>query len=104
MFKRLAKFRNAGLRHVAQASSDVMHGNDNLPGFRRPAATGRRRSATPALACHWFERDGRLECRWQAETNDRPAGDVDEHQHPTAGCGAGRSSMAWCRRGLALAG
>jgi hypothetical protein len=70
MFARLAKFRRLGLRYVVPAPRDVMHSNDNLPGFRRPAATGRRRSPTPALACHWFDRNGRLECRWQADSSD----------------------------------
>jgi hypothetical protein len=55
------------------------HGNDNLPGFRRPALSGKRRSATPALACRWIDRDGRLECRWQAGPDgDAPIGGRDE--------------------------
>jgi hypothetical protein len=70
MFAKLAQFRRAGLRHLMPAPSDVMHCNDNLPGFRHPAATGRRRSPTPALACHWVDRNGRLECRWQTESVD----------------------------------
>ena len=45
------------------------HCNDNLPGFRRPAVSDQRRSPMPALACHWIDRGGRLECRWQAEPN-----------------------------------
>jgi hypothetical protein len=69
---------------IAMSSADVfsrnVHSNDNLPGFRRPMATGRRRSSSPALACHWFNRNARLECRWLAEINDdAPLGDVDEH-------------------------
>jgi len=46
------------------------HANDNLSGFRRRAAARRRRSPAPVLACRWLERDGRLECRWQAEPGD----------------------------------
>jgi hypothetical protein len=54
------------------------YANDNLPGVRRPK--GRRRIPSPALACHWINRNGRLECRWQVEPNgDVPIGDFDEH-------------------------
>jgi hypothetical protein len=103
MFAKLAQFRRAGLRHLMPAPSDVMHSNDNLPGFRRPAATGRRRSPTPALACHWFDRNGRLECRWQTESNgDTPIGDIDDHEHHTTGRASGRLPMQ--PRGLTLAG
>jgi hypothetical protein len=77
MFTRLAKSglvrfwpvqprRVAPGLHAAGLSNRV-YCNDNLPGFRRPAAAGKRRSPTPALACHWFNRNGRLECRWQTE-------------------------------------
>jgi hypothetical protein len=53
--------------------------NDNLPGLRRPAVAGRRRAPTPALACHWVDRGGRLECRWQAEPDgDAPSGGLGE--------------------------
>lgn len=68
-----------------------MYANENLPGFRRPAEAGRCRSPTPVLACHWFNRGSRLECRWQAETSDAPAGAFDEH-HATDRS-RGRSSM-----------
>jgi len=90
MFKRLAKssladFRLAGFRplqprHIAlrEASFVDTHSNDNLPGLRRPK--GQRRIPSPALACHWINRNGRLECRWQVEPNgDVPIGDFDEH-------------------------
>jgi hypothetical protein len=100
MFAKLAKFRRVGLRYVARVTSDVMCSNDNLPGFRRPAATGRRRSPTPSLACHWFDRNGQLECRWLAETNgDTPIGDIDNEDT------TGRVSRLWSMqpRGLALA-
>ena len=108
MFTRLAKFRLVQPWRIAPGpreavfSKDMfsagvfprdMHSNDNLPGFRRPAATGKRRSPSPALACHWFNCNGRLECRWQAETSDAPTDDFDEHQE-----------MQPRRRGLALAG
>ena len=105
MFARLAKFRRLGLRYVVPAPRDVMHSNDNLPGFRRPAATGRRRSPTPALACHWFDRNGRLECRWLAETNDdAPLGDIVEHEHRTTGRVSGQPSMQPRGRAQTLAG
>jgi hypothetical protein len=101
MFAKLAKFRRAGLRHLVPASSDAMHSNDNLPGFRRPAAMGKRRAPTPALACHWFNHNGRLECRWQAETNgDAPIADIDNQD--TTGRASGLLSTQ--PRGLALAG
>jgi hypothetical protein len=75
--------------------------NDNLPGFRRPK--GQRRIPTPALACHWFDRNGRLECRWRAEPGgDAPIGDFDEHG--TTGRASGPSSMQPRDRGLALTG
>src|ERR1700738_4788026 len=75
--------------------------NDNLPGLRRPK--GQRRIPTPALVCHWFNRNGRLECRWQAESNaDPPLSDSAEHR--TTGRASGRSSMQPRGRGLALAG
>jgi hypothetical protein len=71
----LAKFRRVQPRRIAPGRheaglSNRTYCNDNLPGFRRPAVVGRRRSPIPALTCHWFDRDGRLECRWQVETND----------------------------------
>ena len=92
MFKTLAKsglvdFRFAGLRpRAAGFSSDShSHSNDNLPGFRRPK--GRRRIPTPALACHWIDRNGRLECRWQAEpSGDAPTADVDERARRASAC------------------
>jgi len=85
MFSRLAKsglvkFRLVSARRIAPGPREAMfsknmfwrdiHCNDNLPGFRRPAATGKRRSPSPALACHWFDRNGRLECRWRVESFD----------------------------------
>ena len=79
--------------------------NDNLPGFRRPVAAGKRRSPTPALACHWFDRDGRLECCWLAEpNNDAPLSDVVEHEHRTTGRVSGQPSMQPRGRAQSLAG
>jgi hypothetical protein len=86
MFKRLAKSGLADLAfggflqplRMAQRGagfSIASHSNDNLPGLRRPR--GQRRIPTPALACHWFDRNGRLECRWHAETDDAPDGAID---------------------------
>jgi hypothetical protein len=114
MFKRLAKSRLADLkrggfrplqpRRVALRGAGFFndpHSNDNLPGFRHPK--GQRRIPTPALVCHWFNRDGRLECRWQAEPNgDAPISDFAEHA--TTGRASGLSSTQPRVRGLALAG
>jgi hypothetical protein len=113
MFKTLAKSRLANLafggfrphepRRIAPRGaglSNVSHSNDNLPGFRRPK--GQRRVPTPALACHWIERNGRLECRWQVEASgDAPIGDSDEHG---VGRASGLSPVQSRSRGLALAG
>jgi hypothetical protein len=115
MFTRLAEFwlvqpwRIAPGPREAMFSKDMfsraMHSNDNLPGFRRPAATGKRRSPSPALACHWFDRNGRLECRWLADTNDdAPIGDVAEHKYRTTGRASGQSSLHPRGHGLVLAG
>jgi hypothetical protein len=79
----------------------MMHHNDNLRAFRRAAEAGKRRLPTAALACHWFNRNGRLECRWQADTNDAPIVNSDEGH--TRGCRGG-SSMPPRGRGFALAG
>jgi len=87
MFKKLAKsgfakFWPAEPRRIAQGLHEVglfddTYANDNLPGFRRPAAAGKRRSPAPALTCHWLERNGRLECRRQAErSGDKTIGDL----------------------------
>jgi hypothetical protein len=68
--------RVAPLRHAVGLSC-ATHSNDNLPGLRRPK--GRRRIPSPALVCHWINRNGHLECRWQAEPDgDAPVGDFDE--------------------------
>ena len=114
MFKRLARSRFADLkrggfrplqpRRVALRGAGIFnetHSNDNLPGFRRPK--GQHRIPPPALACHWFNHDGRLECCWQAEpSGDAPIGDFDEHG--TMGHASGPSSMHPHGRGLALTG
>lgn len=109
MFKTLAKsglasFRLAQLRRIAPAPRQAAfpnhpHLNDNLPGFRRPAAAGKRRSPTPALACHWVDRDGRLECCWHLGTNNAPRGGADERQRSAPGGASGGSPLQ-----LALAG
>ena len=110
MFTRLAKFRLVQPWRTAPGPREAvfsrdMHSNDNLPGFRRPAATGKRRSPSPALACHWFDRNGRLECRWLTETNDdAPIGDVDEHKHRATVRASGQSSLQPRGHGLVLAG
>jgi hypothetical protein len=88
MFERLAKsglarFWAVQPRRVVPRPhlADVLaYSNDNLPGFRRPAAARERRAPIPVLACHWFNRDGRLECRWQAEPDgDAPIGGFEQH-------------------------
>jgi len=97
---RLEEFRPLQPRRIAPRGggfSSDSHSNDNLPGFRHPK--GRRRIPSPALACHWIDRNGRLECRWQLEpAGDAPIGDLDEHGT------IGRSSGLSCGRSLALAG
>jgi hypothetical protein len=102
MFTKLAEFRLVQSRRTAPGLGEaITHSNDNLPGLRRPK--GRRRIPTPALACHWIDRNGRLECRWQAEPNgDAPLGNVDEHG--AMGRASGLSSMRPRGRSLALAG
>jgi hypothetical protein len=91
MFKRLAEFRLVQSRRTASGPRDaIIHSNDNLPGFRRPAATGKRRPPSPALACHWFDRNGRLECQWQVERGDAPIDGFDEQDHCTTGGVSGR--------------
>src|ERR1700680_3273485 len=101
MFTRLAKFRlvqpwrTAPGPREAVFSKDMfsasvfprdMHSNDNLPGFRRPAAAGKRRSPSPALACHWIDRDGRLECCWHFETTPRGGFDAPQQSAPDSAC------------------
>ena len=114
MFKRLAKsgladfkfggFRPLPPRRIALRGAGFFNetfSNDNLPGLRRPK--GQRRIPSPALACHWFNHNGRLECRWQVEpSGDAPIGDFDEHA--TMGSASGPSSMHPPGRGLALTG
>lgn len=82
MFTRLAEFRLARSRRIAPGLRQaVTHCNDNLPGFRRPAAARRRRLPRPPLVCHWLIRNGRLQCRWDIEANgDVPLADSDGHQ------------------------
>jgi hypothetical protein len=103
----LANFRLVQLRRIAPgphqaAFSDHPHLNDNLPGFRRPAAAGKRRPPTPALACHWVDRDGRLECCWHFETDATPGGGLDAPRHSAPDSACGRSTPR--SRNLALTG
>src|ERR1700738_563510 len=100
MFTKLVEFGLAQSRRPTRGPGEaITHSNDNLPGLRRPK--GRRRIPTPALACHWIDRNGRLECRWQAEPNgDAPLGDFDEHG--AMGRASGLSSMRPRGRSLAL--
>ena len=111
MFTGLAKFRFVQSWRIAPGPCEAMfskgmfsrdmHSNDNLPGLRRPK--GRRRIPSPALACHWVDRNGRLECHWQAAPDgDAPIGDFD--RHGTTGRASGLSSMRPRGRRLALAG
>jgi hypothetical protein len=104
---RLADFKRGGSRplppRVALREAGLFSetpSNDNLPGLRRPK--GRRRIPSPALACHWVDRNGRLECHWQAEPGgDAPLGDFDHHG--ATGRASGPSMRGRGRR-LALAG
>ena len=98
---RRVALRGAGF--FIDTHSNDTHSNDNLPGFRRPK--GQRRIPPPALVCHWINRNGRLECRWQVEAEpngDAPINDFDEHA--AAGRNSGLSSTQPRGRGLALAG
>ena len=81
MFKRLAisglaSFGLVQLRRIAPGPRQAAfphhpYLDDNLPGFRHPAAAGKRRSPTPALACHWvLTGANQLECRWNVEEPD----------------------------------
>lgn len=96
---RLRGFRSLEPLRVALRGAGFVDtpSNDNLSGLRHPK--GRRRIPSPALACHWINRHGRLECRWQVEpSGDLPIGDFDEH-------GAfGQPPMQPRGRRLALAG
>ena len=101
----LARLRLIQLRRIAPGSHQVVfshhqHLNDNLPGFRRLAAAGKRRSPSPALACHWIDRDGRLECCWHFETTPRGGFDAPQQSAPDSACG--RSTLR--SPNLALAG
>ena len=98
MFTRLAestlvKFSLVQSRRRAPGPGEaIMHSNDNLPGLRRPK--GQRRIPTPVLVCHWSNRNGQLECRWQIEpSGDGPINDFDGHRTPSRACGP--SSMQW---------
>ncbi len=112
MFKTFAKsglagFRLVQLRRIAPqprraALPSHPYLNDNLPGLRRPAAAGKRRSSTPALACHWVDRDGRLECCWHLETDDAPRGGIDKRRRSAPGDTSGGPPIQPPR--LALAG
>jgi hypothetical protein len=96
MFKRLAEFRLVQSGRTAPGPREaIIHPNDNLPGFRRPAATGQRRPPSPSLACHWFDRKGRLECHWQVEMDAVPIDDFDEleREHCTTVGVSGRPSI-----------
>jgi hypothetical protein len=101
---KLAGFRPQQPRRAALSGAGLFNetlSNDNLPGVRRPK--GRRRIPSPALACHWVDRNGRLECHWQAEPDgDAPIGDFD--QHDTTGRASGLYSMRPRGRRPALAG
>jgi hypothetical protein len=101
-----ARFWPVQPRRIAPAPCQAglpSYSNDNLPGFCRPAVAGKRRSPTPALACHWLDRYGRLECRWQAEPDgDAPIGGVNGRG--TKGRVTAPLSMSPRGGGLALAG
>ena len=83
MFNKIATFRALEARRLAPAPIVAMHSNDNLPGFRRPAA-GQRLRPKLALACHWYLVGGRLECRWELKAPDGAA-IADIEPQPKAG-------------------
>ena len=105
MFTRLAKSVLAGFWPVQpgrfargpRAAGPRLHCNDNRPGFRAAAVAGKRRSPSPALACHWLLRGGRLQCCWHVVTDDARNGGRDP-EHPLPRRVSGRA------RRLALAG
>jgi len=108
MFTKLAKSRLAKLwlvqpQHTVPGMHEVRlsnstYSNDNLPGLRRPK--GQRRIPSPALTCHWIDRNGRLECCWHPV--DTPGGGRDENPYSPSGRACGRSPLR--SRNLALAG
>src|ERR1700732_5213010 len=104
---RLANFRLVQLRRIAPsphqaACSNQPHLNDNLPGFRRPAATGKRRPPTPALACHWvLTGANRLECRWNVRDPalcSDPAPATQDFTQGSSNCLIGKATAAAVRR------
>ena len=76
MFTRLAKSGLVDFRLVqSRRAAPGLRGaftpcNDNLSELRHPVLTDKRRSQRPALTCRWFDRGGRLECRWQVGTGE----------------------------------
>jgi hypothetical protein len=111
MFKRLAKsgladfrfgdFKLGGFRQPRRAELraaglfNQSPSNDNLPGVRRPK--GRRPIPTPVLACHWIDRNGRLECRWQLDPlpQTAPEGpDAERLNEPILSCKRSRLAVA----------
>ena len=103
MFTRLAKSGLArfwpvqpqpvapGLRRATPPNTTCSNGN--LPGFRRPVAAGKRRSPTPALACHWVYRSGRLECCWYFEADATPSDGFDAPRHLAPDSAIGQSTL-----------
>ena len=101
----LARFWPAQPQRIAPAPLSAgrpTHCNDNLPGLRRPE--DRCRIPAPALACHWFNRGGRLECRWEAEAGgDAPRGGLGERHATSRASGLSQRSPTPTTRPL-LAG
>ena len=58
----MSPFRSWRIAPRRAAQFNNSHSNDNRPGFRRPS--GQCLRPKQALACHWIEIDGHLECRW----------------------------------------
>src|SRR5258708_34049374 len=91
----LAKLWPVQPRHIAARLHEIRlfhrpYSNDNLPGLRHPK--GQRRVPSPALTCHWLDRNGRLECCWHPV--DTLGGGRDENPYSPSGLSAGERHLA----------
>jgi hypothetical protein len=74
-------FRSWRIAPRRVAAFNNSHSNDNRPGLRRPP--GQCRRPKQALACHWIEIDGRLECRWEQAKGDAASQGCPKQPRPT---------------------